>query len=573
MKQQLILATALTISSLASSVADVSEVDNASNSVIAAETDSSSNGVLVESDSRYLDSSSSSITEPLNNDNTATANTNVINDNNNNPFANLNNNNPLPTRNLSTKFEERKKKRAEKIAARKGGTITADGSVIAEAKSWKAPQNNGWQQPPVNSWQQPPPPPPSWNDHGHWEQPKTWEAPPRSSGWDEWSSRDWYKPPPTWENPTWADMPSGKSGKSNSLGTRVGGGYSGKSGKSGGIEQGWHESGKGWHSSSDNWETPNDWWSPSYFMSPFSCGNMCIDAFDAAMIQRDDHKLSTAVVECNTEYLTQQWMLHQSHDLVQVESYEYKGKCIAIHHDTDMDRSDIEEACNKGTLELTSCDHPASRWYFTGGQLLSFFCWSKGFSTNMAVVYNVTESQCDDELISTNEISGVTGNKPNTPKFCGQNSEERPVARNAQCEVCEKDSDCSDASDTCLLIPDCIVEKNGYCGTSPGNAITNCQGDNSRNFQCRIDADCPDDTQECYAPYELDGECPTHDFDVEYGDIFMFIEEKEMKMLYGDHHPSPSWTSPAWPTWSKPHDVPTRRRTAIPTKPGGGTGR
>ena len=570
MKQQLILATALTISSLASS-ADISEVDNTSNSVITAEADSSSGRVLIDGDSSHQDSSSSSITESLdNNDNTA-ANANIINDNNNNPFANLNNNNPLPTRNLSTKFEERKKKRAEKKAARNGGTT--DGSVIAEAKSWKASQNNGWQQPPMNSWQQPPPPPPPRrNNHGHWEQPISWEAPPPRSGWDEWSSRDWYKPP-TWENP-WADnMPSGKSGKSNSMGARVGGGYSGKSGKSRGIEQGWHESGKGWHSSSDNWETPNDWWSPSYFMSPFSCGNMCIDAFDAAMVQRDDHKLSTAVVECNTEYLTQQWVLHQSHDLVQVESYEYKGKCIAIHHNTDMDRSDIEKACNEGTLELTSCDHPASRWYFTGGQLLSFFCWSKGFSTNMAVVYNVTESQCDDELISTNEISGVSGNKPNTPKFCTN-----AAASDDTCtKICNEDSDCENegSRSVCLPVPECIVKENGYCGSGNNlvnSAISNCEGDNFRDFQCSVNKPCADGSK-CIAPNDLDGRCREHDFDVEYGDTFMFIEEKEMKMLYGDDHPSPSWTSPSWPSWSKPHDVPTRRRTAIPTKPGGGTGR
>ena len=129
-----------------------------------------------------------------------------------------------------------------------------------------------------------------------------------------------------------------------------------------------------------------------YYLAPFACPGKCIDA-DGANLQTG--ALDSAVMTCSTRASlnshTQQWRLHMSNDIVQVESSVYLGECIAVSYMPGDLNQTIGNSCRRGTLKLLPCDNPGSLWYFSGEQLLSFLCWARGgVSTTMSV-----SSTCD----------------------------------------------------------------------------------------------------------------------------------------------------------------------------------
>ena len=411
------------------------------------------------------------------------------------------------------RIEKRKQKRAKAEAGWHAPPV-----VGWESNKWEVPMTQ-WQAPPESHWK-PPPTTPGWNDHS-WGHRFTRKPTPHPTHWQapipHWNSQ-W---PPAWD-PSWPE--SSHSWDRTPSDEWVPSGSKTSKSKSSKSSHSWNSSGKGWSSTPDSWGTQDSWWgTPSYFMSPFSCGTMCIDASDAGI---NSGKLNKAVVGCKPEYQPQQWILHQNHDLVQIESSAYKNKCIAIDYSPTYYRNQMEMNCNEGILVLMSCDSPASRWYFTGGELLSFFCWSRGFSSNMATIYNVAEGRCNDELGSTNDLSDyVKGQSPKITGvahgFCGT---DQSNAESLCSTKCTSDVTCSTGK-TCYSAPKCIVTnpQYGYCGTNANDAISKCA------TTCTSNADCVVTNQKCW---NTAAECPAHDSDKEFGNTFMFIEKKEMLMLY-----------------------------------------
>ena len=167
------------------------------------------------------------------------------------------------------------------------------------------------------------------------------------------------------------DKKSNRSGKSDKS---VAGSKTGKSGKSGKSE--------------------------SYHIAPFSCPGRCIDAEGA---DYNSGELSNAVQSCNVDGshgYTQQWLVHQDTTFVKVESYAYEGQCIGVFYEPGDSAEDIEGACGFGEdaeLALRPCDSTSTNWYFTGGQLLSAFCWLNGFSSTMAI--GVDKRKCSGDLV------------------------------------------------------------------------------------------------------------------------------------------------------------------------------
>ncbi|KAL7534710.1 hypothetical protein ACHAXR_006039 [Thalassiosira sp. AJA248-18] len=145
----------------------------------------------------------------------------------------------------------------------------------------------------------------------------------------------------------------------------------------------------------------------TYYLAPFSCAKMCIDADGADF---GTGELNKAISTCTIDDAdTQHWMLHEQHDMIQVESLAYKGKCIGVNYEPGDRMKRVQEMCHDGILALLPCNDPATSWYFTGGQLLSFFCWSRGVSAKMSVSYDEDEEKyCHDELRTYN--SGVGKN-------------------------------------------------------------------------------------------------------------------------------------------------------------------
>lgn len=137
-----------------------------------------------------------------------------------------------------------------------------------------------------------------------------------------------------------------------------------------------------------------------YYMAPFTCPGKCIDANGAF----DEGELIDAVMPCSMHSMhsrTQQWILHMSSDIVQVESSVDLGKCISV--DTVPD---TKVACSGGTLKLLSCDNPASLWYFSGAQLLSSFCWAHG---SVSAAMSVTP-KCEELIAAHNGTDVSTTN-------------------------------------------------------------------------------------------------------------------------------------------------------------------
>ena len=139
-------------------------------------------------------------------------------------------------------------------------------------------------------------------------------------------------------------------------------------------------------------------------MAPFHCTNMCIDA-DGADFRTG--ALNKAVKSCTTHEMhgqsqTQRWIVHEENNLIKVESYAYRGQCISVNYSPGERANGVHDRCHDGILALLPCDDPASRWYLTGGELLSFFCWSSGVSSKMSVSHDADkEDKCYEELLSS----------------------------------------------------------------------------------------------------------------------------------------------------------------------------
>ena len=136
----------------------------------------------------------------------------------------------------------------------------------------------------------------------------------------------------------------------------------------------------------------------TYHIAPFSCAGQCIDAEGA---DYGTGELSSAVRACNvhgSHRHTQQWIIHQDTTFVKAESYAYEGQCIGVDYEPGDSKEDIQGACDFAELALRPCDSPSTNWYFTGGQLLSAFCWLNGVTSAMGVFYDYEESGCREDL-------------------------------------------------------------------------------------------------------------------------------------------------------------------------------
>lgn len=186
--------------------------------------------------------------------------------------------------------------------------------------------------------------------------------------------------------------------KSNPRDLRLGGrsrpikgGRGGKSGKSSSLK-----SGKSGKSSGD-----------VFYVAPFSCPNHCIDA-DGANFKSG--AFDSAMRKCDNDKVSQQWIVHQDGTFVKLESVTFSGYCISIDWEMSDGKHSISDVCDAVTTDvgdntvgseliLGSCDSHTSSWYFTGGQLLSAFCWTKGYSASMgASLSNANGGDCSDDL-------------------------------------------------------------------------------------------------------------------------------------------------------------------------------
>ncbi|KAL7484480.1 hypothetical protein ACHAW6_010123 [Cyclotella cf. meneghiniana] len=149
------------------------------------------------------------------------------------------------------------------------------------------------------------------------------------------------------------DAAAGKTGKVTGTSS---GGKTGKGGSSGG------KSGK---SSQD-----------AYYMGPLSCPNQCVDASGVDFLSG---LLTNVIRRCDNESIDQKWQVHNDETFLKIESMAYPDLCIAI-----SDRS----SCGGGVLALGNCADHESMWYFTGGQLISAYCWVNGFTNVMGVIPN-----------------------------------------------------------------------------------------------------------------------------------------------------------------------------------------
>ena len=150
-------------------------------------------------------------------------------------------------------------------------------------------------------------------------------------------------------------------------------------------------------------------------IKPFKCTNQCIDA--RVGLDNSTKLLTDAIVECDAEEEGQEWIIHQEgNNIVRMESVVYPGMCIAVEHDhyvrnattgaiqvvdfpgmslgpikgvfyagVALDTPTTIDACTDGVVGLISSDCESTKWYSTGGQLLSLTCWKADFSTSLSV--------------------------------------------------------------------------------------------------------------------------------------------------------------------------------------------
>ncbi len=108
--------------------------------------------------------------------------------------------------------------------------------------------------------------------------------------------------------------------------------------------------------------------------------------------------LDNSLVRCIRRNEEQWWSVQADGAYVQLESYQYTGRCISIDYELGDSRKMLRQACEEGILRLKDCDSEyGTQWYFTGGQLISSMCWNEGISTYMTIFIN-DRNRCDSEL-------------------------------------------------------------------------------------------------------------------------------------------------------------------------------
>eukprot|EP00956_Cyclotella_meneghiniana_P024976 scaffold51136_cov56-Cyclotella_meneghiniana.AAC.5 len=125
----------------------------------------------------------------------------------------------------------------------------------------------------------------------------------------------------------------------------------------------------------------------AYYIGPVGCPGHCVDVSGVNFMSGN---LDNVLKPCDKDSEDQKWRIHFNDTFVKMESMAYPNMCIAI--EDKMDCSDV--AAN---LILRDCDVHESMWYFTGGELISSYCWVNGF-TNVMGAYPGVNSICDPGL-------------------------------------------------------------------------------------------------------------------------------------------------------------------------------
>ena len=119
------------------------------------------------------------------------------------------------------------------------------------------------------------------------------------------------------------------------------------------------------------------------YLLPFGCPGKCVQE----KYEPGETELTGAIKECNLSEDSQEWMIHYYDEIMKFEGYEM-GWCIGV-----------DNACDDSELYLVDCDEPESEWYFTGGKLISGFCWShRGQSKVLSVDSTCAELELSDTV-------------------------------------------------------------------------------------------------------------------------------------------------------------------------------
>jgi len=132
---------------------------------------------------------------------------------------------------------------------------------------------------------------------------------------------------------------------------------------------------------SDSEERGEEVINPEFLIAPFSCPRKCLDGAGT----NADMELNSTIMECNPNTMTHKWSVDEIGSVIKIENVGRPGLCISAFYLPGDSERDIEMACTDGTLALLNCTQASSEWYFTGGQLLSQFCWDNGVSASMSV--------------------------------------------------------------------------------------------------------------------------------------------------------------------------------------------
>mmetsp|Transcript_12832 Transcript_12832/g.18406 ORF Transcript_12832/g.18406 Transcript_12832/m.18406 type:complete len:224 (+) Transcript_12832:221-892(+) len=109
------------------------------------------------------------------------------------------------------------------------------------------------------------------------------------------------------------------------------------------------------------------------YLLPFSCPKKCVEG----AYEPGSTELKDAIQECDLSEEKQEWKIHQNDQIMKFEGYpkNEEGWCIGV-----------DSACVATELSLVPCEEPQSEWYFTGGQLVSVYCWSRGIESKVLSV-------------------------------------------------------------------------------------------------------------------------------------------------------------------------------------------
>ena len=124
----------------------------------------------------------------------------------------------------------------------------------------------------------------------------------------------------------------------------------------------------------------------AYYIGPISCPNHCVDVSGVNFMTG---LLNNAIKTCDNQSQDQKWIVHNDDTFVKLESHSYPNMCIQVEN---------QSTCVGGTLVLGDCSDHESMWYFTGGQLISAYCWVQGQTNVMGVNYNEDKRSCDAAL-------------------------------------------------------------------------------------------------------------------------------------------------------------------------------